>query len=642
MQNGEYEVYGQQLSSDGVEIGVDDFAMSDMGPPGEFEYFAQGPQLSYSDTSLNSYMVVWSGDDNIETADDELEIFGRIVGPEADIAVNIQDGLTDIDAGRLLTYTIRIINNGPDEVVRITVESNFAPELINITWSSFGLFGARGFESSGAGNIRDTDINLPNGASVTYIISAMVEPTTPDNTLLINTASVFDEIVIDPFPANNSNTDDDTRVNNRADLLISKDDHVSIVAPGGNLAYSIIVTNNGPVAVTNTTVMDTFPSQLTTITWTVTETGGASGFESSGSGDIIDTGIAMPNGAQLNYHVLANVDTGLVDSTFLSNTAYVSDSIAVDPDLANNTSTDNNTMVLTPTGDVDPPVITVKDTLELWPPNHKYSWIWINKCIISVEDSVDGTIPKWHVNIDSVWSDEPDTAKFGFGHDDFDSLFADLYSNDSKSIYKNDEGDDDKEYDPNDDVLDNNNIHFFPDIIIGPFCKTVLLRRERDGDGNGRVYTIHLSVSDSAGNKATARCVVTIPHDESGRKAIDDGPAYTVLSRCAEKPPITDVENNPITAVPEKFTLHQNYPNPFNPETTIRFDLATSVFVQLKIFNILGQEVRVLTKRNYTAGSYDLIWNGRDESDSDVASGIYIYQLRAGDLIINKKLVLMR
>jgi uncharacterized repeat protein (TIGR01451 family) len=651
LQNGEYEVYGQQLSSAGAEIGVNDFVISDMGPPGDTRFGVQGPQLSYSNTDLNSYMVVWSGDDNTETVDDELEIFSRIVG----------DGLTDIYAGAVLTYTITVINNGPDEVFRTTVEDNFPTELLNISWTAVGSNGATGFESSGSGDILDADINLPNGAGIIYTVTSIVDTTTPDNTVLTNTAGVLDGIVIDPLPANNSSTDNDTRVNNQTDLEISKDDNVTVVAPGGNLTYTITVTNNGPVAVTKTTVKDTFPTQLSAVSWTATESGGASGFESSGLGDINDSSIVLPNGARLHYTVSAKVDPGTADSTILSNTAYVSDSIAVDPDLANNISTDNNTMVLTPTGDVDPPVITVKDTLELWPPNHKYSWIWIKKCIVSIEDSVDGTIPAKNVIIDSVWSDEPDSSRYSIDYDHLDSLFADLFDtfgdkkdgkgDDDHKWKRDDKGDDDNwdsddcdDDDGWDDDKDWNHhhTHLFPDIIIGPFCKTVLLRREREGEGNGRVYTIHISVTDSAGNKGIAQCVVTIPHDQSGRPAIDDGPAYSVRSRCADDPPITDVDNNPVAAIPEKINLYQNYPNPFNPETTIRFDLAISTFVQLRIFNILGQEMRVLADQEFTAGSHDLIWDGRDVSGRDVASGIYIYQLRAGDIVINKKLILMR
>ena len=69
-------------------------------------------------------------------------------------------------------------------------------------------------------------------------------------------------------------------------------------------------------------------------------------------------------------------------------------------------------------------------------------------------------------------------------------------------------------------------------IVIAADCKSVQLRAERDGNGNGRVYTITLQVTDASGNVSTATAKVTVPHSETGAAAVDDGPQYTVLSNC--------------------------------------------------------------------------------------------------------------
>jgi len=642
-QNNEYEVFGQQLSNSGAEIETNDFAISEMGPPGDDRFGTQGPQVSFNQTGQKSYLVIWAGDDNKETVDDELEIFGRIVGPEADLSITKDDGLTEVFSGTQLIYTLTVMNNGPDGVLSTTVWDSLPQELINTTWTAEGSGGAGGFDLSGNGNINDKHINLPAGGGIVYTITGIVDSTLVDQSLLTNMASIIDDIIYDPVPDNNSDTDDDTKVINQADLVISKDDNVSRVAPGGTLTYKIAVKNNGRVVVTNTTVTDTFPDQLTSIAWTATGSGGASGFDPSGTGDLIDTGIMLPKDAGITYQVSAIVDPATPDSTLLNNAAHVMDSIAVDPDPTNNSDSDTNTMVLVSTGDTDPPVITVRDTLELWPPHHKYAWIWLKRHIISVADSADSSISLKDVVIDSVWSDEADSSRFAFDFDDFDSLFAELcggnpFDDDNENqVNKDGDGDDDDDA-WDDDEYDN----LFPDIIIGPFCRTVLLRQERNGEGNGRVYTVHVSVEDSSGNKGTARFYVTIPHDQSGDPAIDDGPAYSVRSRCAEEPPVNDIIDQTITVIPEKTYLHQNYPNPFNPETTIRFDLVTSAIVRLRIYDVLGQEVRVITDQRYNAGSHSLIWNGRDRNGHDLASGVYIYQLQAGDVVINKKLILMR
>ena len=79
--------------------------------------------------------------------------------------------------------------------------------------------------------------------------------------------------------------------------------------------------------------------------------------------------------------------------------------------------------------------------------------------------------------------------------------------------------------------------------------------------------------------------------------------------------------------VPRQFALYQNYPNPFNPSTTIRFDLPVASHVSIRIYNILGQEVKALLDGIYGAGSYSQIWDGRNSNGVSVATGIYFYRI---------------
>jgi hypothetical protein len=82
-------------------------------------------------------------------------------------------------------------------------------------------------------------------------------------------------------------------------------------------------------------------------------------------------------------------------------------------------------------------------------------------------------------------------------------------------------------------------------------------------------------------------------------------------------------------AVPGTFGLLQNYPNPFNPRTTIKYQLPLQSKVILKIYNILGQEVITLVDEQVEPGYYELTWNGRNNFDNQVASGVYIYRIIA-------------
>ncbi len=101
--------------------------------------------------------------------------------------------------------------------------------------------------------------------------------------------------------------------------------------------------------------------------------------------------------------------------------------------------------------------------------------------------------------------------------------------------------------------------------------------------------------------------------------------------------PATSVENDGV-GNPAEFLLFQNYPNPFNPSTTIRFELPVNSQVDLRIYNLLGQEVEVLiNNEELNSGAYKYNFNA-----SQLTSGVYFYKLQAGSFIITKKMVLLR
>ena len=94
---------------------------------------------------------------------------------------------------------------------------------------------------------------------------------------------------------------------------------------------------------------------------------------------------------------------------------------------------------------------------------------------------------------------------------------------------------------------------------------------------------------------------------------------------------------------PESYSLSQNYPNPFNPVTTINFDVANGgSFVEIKVYDILGNFVKTLISDFYSSGSYGVKWNGTNNSNVEVPSGVYIYQLTYDSGMITKKMILLR
>lgn len=102
-----------------------------------------------------------------------------------------------------------------------------------------------------------------------------------------------------------------------------------------------------------------------------------------------------------------------------------------------------------------------------------------------------------------------------------------------------------------------------------------------------------------------------------------------------ESPPSQEV-------IPFRFALEQNYPNPFNPNTAISFELPTSGWVKLEIFNILGQKVKTLANEHRNAGPQTIVWDGSNDQGDGVASGVYFTKLTAGDKIATKKMTLLK
>lgn len=90
-------------------------------------------------------------------------------------------------------------------------------------------------------------------------------------------------------------------------------------------------------------------------------------------------------------------------------------------------------------------------------------------------------------------------------------------------------------------------------------------------------------------------------------------------------------------AIPAKFNLDQNYPNPFNPTTNVRFELPADSRVNLKIYNMLGQQVAELINQDYPAGYHSVVFDA-----SNLASGTYIYRLEAGSFSEIKKMMLIK
>ncbi|NWG27526.1 MAG: T9SS type A sorting domain-containing protein [Ignavibacteriaceae bacterium] len=89
--------------------------------------------------------------------------------------------------------------------------------------------------------------------------------------------------------------------------------------------------------------------------------------------------------------------------------------------------------------------------------------------------------------------------------------------------------------------------------------------------------------------------------------------------------------------IPKNFQLDQNYPNPFNPSTKIRYSIPEASFASIKVYDMLGKELAILVNEEQSAGNYEVDFNA-----AGLSSGIYFYQLQAGNFVEMRKMILLR
>ena len=144
----------------------------------------------------------------------------------------------------------------------------------------------------------------------------------------------------------------------------------------------------------------------------------------------------------------------------------------------------------------------------------------------------------------------------------------------------------------------------------------------------------------------SGEALLSIPYTVNGQpnKAVEIGLNNSKLAGMhGELIPV--VERSTVidfAGLPTRYALYQNYPNPFNPVTDIKFDLPDAGQVQLVIYNIAGQKIRTLVSDNLEAGFHQIRWNGRNEYNESVATGMYFYQLKAGNYHATKKMVILK
>jgi hypothetical protein len=112
------------------------------------------------------------------------------------------------------------------------------------------------------------------------------------------------------------------------------------------------------------------------------------------------------------------------------------------------------------------------------------------------------------------------------------------------------------------------------------------------------------------------------------------------LTKIYSNDSITNVNDD--LAIPTNLKLYQNYPNPFNPSTNIRFKLTETENVSIKVYNILGKEIKLLLEDYLPAGEYNIQWNGKDDKENLLPGGVYFIQMQVGEYRQTIKSVLLK
>jgi hypothetical protein len=148
--------------------------------------------------------------------------------------------------------------------------------------------------------------------------------------------------------------------------------------------------------------------------------------------------------------------------------------------------------------------------------------------------------------------------------------------------------------------------------------------------------TIDGTITDSDSNPISNALVEIIDQNDTSNNYRDftNESGYFAISN------ITDISSKK-TNLPSEFIVLRNYPNPFNPSTIIYYELPKAENIEIKIYDILGREVRTLYNSFHKAGTYTMAWDGRNSWNSPVAAGIYFCRIKTKDNFKAHKMALL-
>ncbi|MCA9213298.1 MAG: DUF11 domain-containing protein [Planctomycetales bacterium] len=220
----------------------------------------------------------------------------------ADLEIVKTDNQAVAVPGADVQYVITARNNGPDEVIGVSVTDTFSELFTSVSYQSEGFDGATGNTTDGTGNIQDT-LSLPAGSNVTYLISATLSPEVLGE--VVNVATISAENLIDPDESNNSSTDTD-ELEPQFSIRLEGQDDVATVLAGDAVSYEFTVTNDGPSLARRVRLTSTVSELLENVSFSSDTTEGVTGNSLSGEGNFQDELTIAPS-TSLTYRISGTV-----------------------------------------------------------------------------------------------------------------------------------------------------------------------------------------------------------------------------------------------------------------------------------------------------------------------------------------------
>jgi large repetitive protein len=292
---------------------------------------------NFSDTAS-----VTSSNVDPDPANNTATVVGTIVEPqEADLAVT-NSGPSSVTQGTNATYTIKLVNNGPDTAQNVVLSDILPTGSTLVSMSHTAGYDAFAFAQSGGTVTESAYSGIASGSSDTFVLVVAAPTSLPTGANFSDTASVTSS-TLDPNPANNTATVTGTVVAASADLAVTNSGPSS-VTQGTNATYTIKLVNNGPNTAQNVVLSDILPTGSTLVSMSHTAGYDAFAFAQSGGTVTESAYYGIASGSSDTFVLVVAAPTSLLAGANFSDTALVTSSTA-DPNLANNTATVTGTVV---------------------------------------------------------------------------------------------------------------------------------------------------------------------------------------------------------------------------------------------------------------------------------------------------------